>query len=66
MTGISISNNIIHIRDNNVICEANGCYQQATIEIKLDVGQFGKIPLFLCANCLPKFTFKGVEYQNAQ
>ena len=52
---ISIPNNIIDIQDNNVICEANGCYKQAANEIKLDVGQFGKISLFLCKNCLPKF-----------
>ena len=25
------------------------------IEIKLDVGQFGKISIFLCRNCIPKF-----------
>ena len=55
MTAISIPNNIIDIQNNNVICEANGCYKQATNEIKLDVGQFGKISLFLCRNCLPKF-----------
>jgi hypothetical protein len=53
---ISIPNNVIDIQRNNVICEANGCYKQATNEIKLDVGQFGKISLFLCKNCLPKFT----------
>ena len=52
---ISIPNNIIDIQNNNVICEANGCYKQATNEIKLDVGQFGKISLFVCSNCIPKF-----------
>ena len=51
----SIPNNIIDIQDNNIICEANGCYRQATNEIKLDVGQFGKLSLFLCRNCVPKF-----------
>ncbi len=56
---ISIPNNIIDIQNNNVICEANGCYKQATNEIKLDVGQFGKISLFLCKECLPKFTIQG-------
>ena len=54
-----IPNNIIDIQDNNIICEANGCHKQATNEIKLDVGQYGKISLFLCKNCLPKFTVKG-------
>ncbi|HET9805740.1 MAG TPA: hypothetical protein VFP49_02410 [Nitrososphaeraceae archaeon] len=55
ISAISIPNNIIDLQDNNVICEANGCYRQATNETKLDVGQFGKISLFLCRNCLPKF-----------
>ncbi|HJT83295.1 MAG TPA: hypothetical protein VJ697_02335 [Nitrososphaeraceae archaeon] len=52
---MSLPNNIIDIQDNNVICEANGCYKQATNELELDVGQFGKISLFLCRNCIPKF-----------
>jgi hypothetical protein len=52
---ISIPNNVIVIQDNNVICEANGCYKQATNEIELDIGQFGKILLFVCKNCIPKF-----------
>ena len=56
ISSISIPNNIIDLQDNNVICEANGCYRQATNEIKLDVGQFGKISLFLCKDCVPKFT----------
>lgn len=60
MTSISIPNNIINIHDNNVICEANGCYEHALYEIKLDVGKFGKITLFLCPNCIPKFTKNGI------
>jgi len=56
IAAMSIPNNLIDIQDNNVICEANGCYKQATNEIKLDVGQFGKISLFLCKDCVPKFT----------
>ena len=52
---ISRPNNVIDIQHNNVICEANGCYKHATNEITLDVGQFGKISLFLCRNCIPKF-----------
>lgn len=58
---ISIPNNIVDIQDNNVICEANECYKQATDEIELDVGQFGKISLYVCKNCLPKFTIAGVD-----
>ena len=56
MRSISIAHKKIDIQDKNVICEANGCYKQATNEIKLAVGQFGKISLFLCKNCIPKFT----------
>lgn len=59
MTTISTPNNIIHIENNNVICEANGCYQNATNKITLDVGQFGKVSVFVCENCLPKFIIKG-------
>ena len=55
---ISIPHNIIDKHDNNVICEANGCYKQATNKIQLDVGQYGKISLFLCINCIPKFKVK--------
>jgi hypothetical protein len=59
MQRTSIPNNIVDIQDNNVICEGSECYKQATNEIKLDVGQFGKITLFLCKSCLPKFTIEG-------
>jgi hypothetical protein len=59
ISAISIPNSIRDIQDNNVICEANGCYNQAANEIKLDVGQLGKISLFICKNCLPKFTKSG-------
>ncbi|HSF50415.1 MAG TPA: hypothetical protein VLA74_06615 [Nitrososphaeraceae archaeon] len=64
MTSISIPNNIIKIQDNNLICEATGCYKPATNEIKLEVGQFGKISLILCKKCLPKFTTKGDNTEN--
>jgi hypothetical protein len=50
--------NNIHL-SNKEICEAIGCSKHATDEIKLDVGKYGKISLFLCKNCLPKFTVKG-------
>ena len=43
----SIPNNNKDIEDNNVICEANGCYKQAKNEIKIKVGQFGQIKIFL-------------------
>lgn len=52
------SYNNIHL-SNKEICEAIGCSKPATNEIKLDVGKFGRISLFLCKNCLPKFATKG-------
>jgi hypothetical protein len=55
MRSISIPHKKINIQDKNVICEANGCYKHATNEITLAIGQFGKISLFLCTNCIPKF-----------
>ena len=54
-----IPNNIIDIQDNNIICEAIGCSQRAINEIKVEIGKYGTISLFLCTNCLPKFTSKG-------
>ena len=55
MQHTSIPNNKIAKEVNKQICEANGCSKQATNEIKIDVGRFGKISLFLCTNCAPKF-----------
>ena len=55
MQQTSIPNNNIVKEVNKQICEANGCYKHATNEIKLDVGNFGKISLFLCMSCVPKF-----------
>ena len=55
MQHTSIPNNKIAKEVNKQICEANGCYKLATNKIKLDVGQLGKISLFLCKNCISKF-----------
>ena len=41
---------------NKEICEAIGCSKPATDEISLNVGKLGRISLFLCKDCLPKFT----------
>ena len=46
---------------NKQTCEALNCLNEVTIEIKIDVGKFGKIPLFLCKNCLSKFATKGAN-----
>lgn len=48
-------NNNISIEINNRICEANGCKNAATDNIKVAAGKFGQITLNLCKNCVPKF-----------
>lgn len=40
---------------NKQICEAEGCFSTAEEEIKISVGQSGKINLSVCAKCKPKF-----------
>ena len=37
------------------VCEAFGCFAQATIEIAVKVGQQGIILLQVCRNCVNKF-----------
>ncbi|MGH9981075.1 MAG: hypothetical protein ACRD6U_05940 [Nitrososphaeraceae archaeon] len=54
-----MTNNINQSNINNSICEAIGCFENATKKIDVNAGQFGKISLFLCKKCLPKFTAKG-------
>ena len=50
MNKYNISNQI-----SNLICEANGCKNNATEEIKINGGKFGQISLFLCEECISKF-----------
>jgi hypothetical protein len=40
----------------NRICEAVGCFAEATVEIEVSAGQRGTLPLSLCKNCVNKFT----------
>jgi hypothetical protein len=40
---------------NKNICEAFGCYAQATIDIEVQVGKQGVISLHLCKSCVAKF-----------
>jgi hypothetical protein len=40
---------------NNSMCEAVGCFEKATIEIAVKVGEHRTINLLLCKNCVPKF-----------
>jgi hypothetical protein len=57
---------VIALATNKQICEAVGCSNFATNEIKLDIGKYGNISLFLCIDCLPKFSTKGVKIRNAK
>ena len=61
-----MNDNIIALATNKQICEAIGCSKNATNEISLDIGKLGKISLFLCKGCLPKFTIKGASIENVQ
>ena len=38
------------------ICEAAGCEQIATEQIEVSAGKFGTVTLFVCPNCVGKFT----------
>jgi len=51
------NNEIIDFHVNN-ICEATGCFAQATTEIDVKVGERGTISLQLCVNCIKKFDEK--------
>jgi hypothetical protein len=56
---LSINNKQQHTNKYSDTCNALDCKEKATIEIKIDAGKFGKIHLFLCKECLPKFNIKG-------
>jgi hypothetical protein len=51
-------NQTLDLVSNNGICEASGCFEKATIDIKVKVGQGKKITLNLCKNCIKKFEDK--------
>ena len=38
-----------------IICDAAGCQEMGSNEIKLDAGKFGTVTLFVCTNCIGKF-----------
>jgi hypothetical protein len=40
---------------NNFMCEATGCFEKATDEIVVKVGNLGAISRLLCSDCVPKF-----------
>ena len=46
---------VVSERTNKEICEAVGCFAQATEKIEVKVGDKGTICLYLCGNCVCKF-----------
>jgi hypothetical protein len=38
-----------------ITCNAAGCQENGSIEIKVEAGKFGCVTLFVCPNCLGKF-----------
>jgi hypothetical protein len=46
---------VISERANKEICEAVGCFAQATEKIEVKVGEKGTICLYLCSSCVGKF-----------
>lgn len=59
-TGVktSMSQGVISSKVNKSVCEAIGCFAEATIEIKIKVGKQGSISLLLCKGCVSKFRDK--------
>jgi hypothetical protein len=49
--------NYFEINDDH-LCEAVGCFERPTIEIKLKVDQRQTITLHVCVNCINKFDQK--------
>jgi hypothetical protein len=52
---ISMSQGTLSSEVNKSLCEAVGCFAEATTEIKVKVGEQGTISLRLCNDCLNKF-----------
>ncbi len=45
-----------HIVKERIKCDAAGCEPAGTNEIKVNAGKFGTVTLFVCPNCVGKFT----------
>lgn len=50
-----MSQNTIPCKDNKNICEAFGCFAEATKNIEVQIGKQGTISLHLCESCVGKF-----------
>jgi hypothetical protein len=42
--------------NQRITCNATGCDEKGSIEIKVPAGKFGTVTLFVCAKCVGKFT----------
>jgi len=42
--------------NQRITCNAAGCNQIGTIELKVPAGKFGEVTLFVCNNCVGKFS----------
>jgi hypothetical protein len=57
MVNSGFMTNYFEVNDDH-LCEAVGCYEKPTTDIKLKVGQSQTITLHLCVNCINKFDQK--------
>jgi hypothetical protein len=56
----------IFYSDNNDICEAVGCFAEATTKVDVKVGLKETITLNLYVNCINKFDQKGTALERVQ
>jgi hypothetical protein len=42
--------------NQRITCNATGCDEKGSIEIKVKAGKFGIVTLFVCPKCIGKFT----------
>jgi hypothetical protein len=50
-----MTNNSNNFELNNLICEAVGCTQEATVEVNVRIGHNSTLTLNLCKTCVPQF-----------
>jgi hypothetical protein len=50
-----LNQSIFYSNNNDDICEAVGCFAEATTKVNVKVGLRGIITLYLCVNCIDKF-----------
>lgn len=55
MVNLMSTPNRLEHKAANETCEAFGCRDRATKEVKVNAGKFGVFTLFVCASCTGKF-----------